>query len=370
MTPTSDAPRVAFSHDVFGAQRTGGISRSMIELMRSLAPAQVDWTAWAGAHANTMLLEAKAEGWTQGRVVDEPRRRPGRIPAALRNEPGFARWVAREEIEIVHRTYYPVIDLVRSRTRHVETLHDMSAERPDVHNDSGAPLRSWLKRRALRRADLIVCVSEHSRDELLSIWPWTKGRVKVIPHGVRPLAENPSPAGFARPYFLFVGRRGFYKNFRVALEGLRRSGLSEHGLVCFGGGPFASAERAWIADAGLGGRVVQVDGGDARLAGLYEAASALLYPSSYEGFGLPLLEAMIHDCPAIATPLTSLPEVGGGAALYAAPDDADAWAAAMVQMACDLDAAARLRALGRERAARFSWNRAAEAHAESYRSLL
>jgi glycosyltransferase involved in cell wall biosynthesis len=340
----------------------------MIELMRGLGSAGIEWVTWAGVHSNKMLHDVSKENWMEGRLSARPGRHKGRIKG-MTQERAFSRWLNASGAPIVHRTYYPIIDLAGSKVRRVETLHDMWDERSNRGDDKGARMRSWIKRRALERADLVICVSHHSREELLTLWPWLEPKTKVIPHGIRRLSVDPIPAGIDRPFFLFVGRRGLYKNFGLALESLRRSGLADHDLVCFGGGPLGREERTEIQSAGLSERVVQIEGGDDRLAGLYEAATALLYPSTYEGFGFPLLEAMVHDCPVVAAPLTSLPEVGGDAVLYAPPSDADAWAAAILQLVMDADLANRLRSLGRQRATQFLWSDVAAAHADCYRSL-
>jgi glycosyltransferase involved in cell wall biosynthesis len=341
----------------------------MIELMRALGNT-IDWRLWAGRFANDLLDDALTDRQFAAHVLAaRPVGHSGRVSGALRNEPAFAASVASQRPAIVHRTYYPIVDLLpRSGVSTIETLHDMWDERGAV--DGGRySLKSHLKRRALHNAHAIVCVSESSRRELIDLWPNLASRTVVIHHGVGALSLRPLPAARERPYFLFVGRRGSYKNFTVAIAGLRASALNEHDLLCFGGGPFDDDERAAIATAGLAGRVHQLGGGDDRLAGLYAGATALLYPSAYEGFGLPLLEAMIHDCPVIAAPLTSLPEVGGDAALYADPAAPGEWGTVMARIALDSAVASERRTAGRQRAAQFSWSKTAAAHAVLYASL-
>lgn len=360
---------VVFSHDIFTAQVAGGVTRCMLELMRALTEAGEHWSAWAGRNGNAMLREALAEPWVAAHICSTASAPRGRVRASVMEEPGFARWLRQQRPAVLHRTYYPVRDMQRRGSRRVETLHDLWDERSNFRHDKGAALRSFLKKRACHRADAVVCVSEHTRDEAIERWPELAGRISVIPHGVRPLSDKPEPAGRDRPYFLFVGRRGLYKNFAVATAALARSGLRDHQLLCFGGGAFGPEERAGLAQLGLADRVLQVTGNDDRLAGLYAGASALLYPSAFEGFGLPLLEAMVHDCPVIASPLTSLPEVGGDAVLYADPTRPDAWSEAMRQIADDRSLAQMLRTLGRQRASNFTWSQSAAAHAKLYRTI-
>jgi glycosyltransferase involved in cell wall biosynthesis len=359
---------ILFSYDIFVAQTTGGISRCMIELMRALLATPTEWRLWAGQHGNSLLADEKPGTGVMRHVTSAPGyAKTGRLAGALRNEPGFAKHIRSVSPRIVHRSFYPVFDLVRDRSvRRVETLHDMWDEQASTQRDRFTGVKSLLKRRALHAADAIVCVSESSRREMVEIWPTLADRAVVIHHGVRRLSEQPIAPMRERPFFLFVGRREAYKNFSVALVALHLAALPDFDLICFGGGQFSAGEIAEIAAAGLVGRVVQMAGNDDRLAGLYEAAAALLYPSAYEGFGLPLLEAMIHSCPVISAPWTSLPEVGGDAALYARPDKPDDWALLMAKISQDVSFCTKIREMGRARAAKFSWSHTAEQHAQLY----
>lgn len=365
------SPWVTFSHDIFSAQRNGGISRCMIELMRSLNDIDIQWRTWAGDHANELLTAFLTENCAADRVVQNTTKRLGsRLTVSLRNELAFKAWLRSQPSSILHRTYYPIVELAKPKLAHVETLHDMWDELSTVDQDRRAPMRSWLKRQALKRADLIVCVSKSTFNQAASIWPWVEKKSVIIPHGVRKLSANPIAAGRDRPYFLFVGKRGLYKNFSVILSAFSAAALTDHELICFGGGAPNDTELAAINDARLGNRVHFLSGSDARLAGLYEAATALLYPSSYEGFGLPLLEAMVHGCPVVTTPLTSLPEVAGPAALYAEADRQDAWVDALRRLGTDTAFCESLREAGYKQADKFSWESTAKAHVHAYKTLV
>jgi len=341
----------------------------MLELAQGLTTIAYPWRLWAGRHDNAMLRQLQGEPVPPDAIVSaRAARHLGRLAGGLVNEPGFSRYVRRQHLRVVHRTYYPVADMLGHGCRTVETLHDMWDEQAAAGGRPG--LKSRLKRRALQRADQIVCVSESTRREMARFWPELIDKAVVIPHGAGPLSTSPVPAGRNRPFFLFVGRRDLYKNFEIAVRALAASpALAEHELICFGGGSWSEGESARLRQLTLAGRVHQFGGSDDRLAGLYQSAVALLYPSRYEGFGLPLLEAMIHQCPVIAAPLTSLPEVGGDAAVYADADDVDAWRTQMEAIALSPSTAAQLRQAGLAQAARFSWERTARAHAEIYDRL-
>ena len=358
-----------FSHDAF-FQKYGGISRCVVELVRHIGIAGHACRVYAGLYGNLYLRELATE--TSGSTVTIEGRwsnsAPGRIASAFRNELGLAKRVRAAGSPVVHRTYYPVIDLLPSSVPVVVTLHDMYWEAQGLSHSLRFRMHSWLKRRALRRADRIVCISRFTLDELARIWPELVDKCAVVYHGVRPLAATPDDVPEVSDQFIFVGDRAGRKNFGMALAGLATSGLVGNSLVCVGGGPFTTAETTMIDELGLTSRVVQQDADDAALTSLYRTAVAMVYPSTYEGFGMPLLEAMLNGCPVIAARASCLPEIAGDAALYADPDDAAEWGERMRE-STQTGLRGALAERGRERAAssQFSWDAIAAQYVEIYR---
>ncbi len=340
----------------------------MVELMRALHELHpAGWAMCEGSHANTLLRGEHGTPWHRAHARGLPGSTARRTPATvLRNELALRK--VAHDYRVVHRSYHPVIHLLPRATAVVETLHDLS----DFAEGYAAGVRGAIRRRlkwaALQRADRIVCVSHYTRNQLEALRPDLAARAIVIHHGASLLSTQPVPLAHDRPTFLFVGRRDLYKNFAILLEAMARMRLTCH-LDCFGGGPFTAEETKRITTLGLAGRIRHVTGNDDRLAGHYVASVALLYPSLYEGFGLPLLEAMTLGCPVVAAPRTSLPEVGGDAALYADPLDADAWATVMDRLIEDDGLRAAHSGAGRQQAATFSWERSARAHADLYRDM-
>jgi glycosyltransferase involved in cell wall biosynthesis len=357
---------VLFSHDAF-FQQYGGVSRCVVELLRRLNGQNQAWRVIAGRYGSRFLHEmAQSEPDAVSGVWSATA--PGRIVAALHNEAKFARSVKAGKDVVVHRSYYPVIDRLPSHVPVIVTLHDMYWETPGAPRSLRHRLHSWIKQRALRRADLIICISQFTQDELASIWPEHVGKSKVIYHGVSRLALATKSVQTQTKNFIFVGDRGNRKNFAMALNGLAHSGLTDHGLLCLGGGALSKSEINLVSRLGLTGRVVQQAADDTVLASSYESAAALLYPSFYEGFGMPLIEAMLHGCPVIAAQASCLPEIGGDAALYAAPGDPHAWANALLQ-AIRPEIRSQLVARGHRRAADFSWESVARQYVSEYQQV-
>jgi alpha-1,3-rhamnosyl/mannosyltransferase len=184
----------------------------------------------------------------------------------------------------------------------------------------------------------------------------------------------PLPASVPRRYFLHVGDLHVRRNLDMVARALaharrRAPDLGDIGLVLAG----AARDEAAALDLDEGTRRLLTftgHAGEQLLLALYRSAAALVYPSRYEGFGLPLLEAMACGVPVIASRTSSIPEVVADAAVLLDPDDLEGWSAALERVAADQDHAAALRQAGRRRAAAFSWRRTAAETAGVYARLL
>jgi glycosyltransferase involved in cell wall biosynthesis len=231
---------------------------------------------------------------------------------------------------------------------------------------------SWdEKRLAVEHASSYACISESTRNDLHELEPTTRGKqADVVPPGVeelfRPASADEVAAfrtarGIHGPYFLVVGeRRGVngYKNTELLFRALQGWGeLGGHEVVCVGGQTHIEPELR-LAGPKVRTRRVSLSDEELRLA--YAGATALVYPSRYEGFGLPVAEAMACGCPVITTKLASLPEVAGDAALYVDPDDPQGLRQAL-DAVCEPDRRAAMVSAGARRASAFRWDRASAA---------
>ena len=177
------------------------------------------------------------------------------------------------------------------------------------------------------------------------------------------------PRGFDQPYVLYVGTRAFYKNFARLLLAMRKvteSWPELHILVV--GSPFNQTEQEWISALGLEKRIRQVSEiSDPELAGLYRDSEALVYPSLYEGFGIPPLEAMACGTVVIAARSSSIPEVVGEDAILFDPYSTEELAASILSLREIGAERSEYIRRGRERAMRYSWDRTAERTVDVYR---
>jgi glycosyltransferase involved in cell wall biosynthesis len=256
---------------------------------------------------------------------------------------------------------------------YVVTIHDMSlALLPECSTWKMRLIVPRVLPRVARRARLVLVPSIATRDDVVRLLSVDPGRVRVIPHAApRAFAEAPfasAPGG--PPYFLFVGNLEPRKNLARALRAFARvaPSLPGHRFLIVGrpGWKYADVLRE-AARPELAGRV-ELRGyvGEDELPALYRGAAAFVYPSLYEGFGLPVIEAMACGAPVLTSRVSALPELAEGAAVLVDPYDETALAEALQALATDAGLRERLRADGRARAAQYSWEATARQTVEAY----
>lgn len=363
--------KVAFDHQIFAQQRYGGVSRYFFELARRL-PSEIvsDVSIIAPLHINNYLTADSAHAAIRGRYVPYT---SGSAARAVDLVNRFAVPLAWRGVnpDIVHETYFATKPVGRGRHR-VVTVYDMIHELfPDEFPDGERVAAA--KRAAVDRADHVVCISETTRRDLVRILGIDAARTSVVHLGYSMTTET-DPAepcsGQRRPTLLYVGNRRGYKNFGIVLQAYANSVvLRDFELIVFGGHPVLPEEQQEIARLGIAGSVRFESGSDRELAARYRQAVAFLYPSKYEGFGIPPLEAMSHGCPVVCSNAGSIPEVVGDAGLFFEPDDVEQLRATVERVATSDGLQADLRARGYARLNAFSWEKCATATAEIYREL-
>ena len=261
-----------------------------------------------------------------------------------------------KHVDLVHTSYYrmtatPTLNLIC-------TVYDFTYEFQRV--GFARKVHSLQKSLAMRRSQGLIFISDSTRNDALKLYPdLASKRLAVIN-----LASDPSvffvdsrprlclPDGLdERDYVLFVGQRSGYKRFDLVIEAVALiPGLT---LVAVGS-PLNEAERSQISRALEGRWVVRANVANEELRLLYTYATCFIYPSDYEGFGLPILDAMACGCPVICADRSSFPEVAGDAALMIHAQQAESYACAIVEVR-RADIRADLRARGLARSKRFSW---------------
>jgi glycosyltransferase involved in cell wall biosynthesis len=366
--------RIAYDHQIFSLQSYGGISRYFTRLAGELLKIGEQVKVFSPTHRNNHLLDLSADS-VIGSYIRRYPPATGRIFFHTSRLLSFGKMKSWKP-DVVHETYYSSKAIVRSDCPTITTIHDMIQEL--IPNDfSSRDNVARNKTLAVERADHVICVSENTRRDLIRLTGISEKKTSVVHHGfdqfsqVKPHAES-SPEG-QKPYFLYVGNRGGYKNFAKLLIALATSKrlMRDFDVVAFGGPAFLASEISLMKSLGFSERQVHHRiGSDDVLGTLYRGALAFIYPSRYEGFGIPPLEAMAHECPVICSNSSSLPEVIGDAGEYFAPDDVDDMRRAIEMVAYSDQVRACLRLAGLARIKKFSWEKCARETLDVYRNVL
>ncbi|MDQ6910030.1 MAG: glycosyltransferase family 4 protein [Actinomycetota bacterium] len=258
----------------------------------------------------------------------------------------------------------------------VVTVHDIGFVRDPESVTPAIRRMAKLLPTVLRRASVIVAVSNFTRDELAWWMPEISDRIRVIPNGSHGRLAPRSGTGAGRkgaPYALMLGTLEPRKNVQLALDALavlRKEG-SNLRLVLAGAASSALKVGPLLDERGLGPSDVTITGyvDDARMAELVSGASMLVFPSLYEGFGMPLIEAMEAGLPIVAVRAGATPETVGDAGVLVEPGDPGAFADAMSRVASDESLRAELVTAGHRQATQFTWDRAADLAIEIYEEL-
>jgi glycosyltransferase involved in cell wall biosynthesis len=261
---------------------------------------------------------------------------------------------------------------LRRRDRCVATVHDLGWQvHPELYPRKLRVMYGVLFPWVVRRADRIIAVSRYTADDLIRRAGVAASRIEVVHHGIHPAfagQDQQDAATGDSPYLLAVGGLSPRKNTRRLIEAFARwrargGHRSAYDLRITGTSLESSAGGELPAGVSLVGYVNK-----AELRRLYTGATAFLYPSIYEGFGLPIIEAMACGAPVLTSTTASSPEVAGGAAILVDPFSLESIEAGLDRVTSP-DEAQRLRSLGRERARQFHWSAAASRTAEIYREV-
>jgi len=376
--------KIVYDHQIFTTQKYGGISRYFYELATRMAGFEdYDVKILAGLYINNYLDNCPSnmvDGWKKPAIPKTIRFAFNTLASQFR--------LQSDPPDIIHETYYVYNKIAANsfKAKVIMTVHDMIHEKfadsaPKTFNLLFNRYQidwSSFKLKAAQRADCIICVSNNTKKDLIDIFDIDPQKIAVIYHGNSLLFELSATSKIQQknpyhPYILYVGPRGWYKNFSRLIQAYASSSSlnSNFNLLCMGGNDFTPDELQLIHKLGVNeNKIIHTSGDDRELAQLYSQASAFVYPSLYEGFGIPILEAMSLGCPVVCSNTSSFPEVALNAAEFFDPYDIESIANALEKVLFSQELSQKLTELGKDRIKDFSWEKCAEQTRSIYTSLL
>ncbi|HSY16203.1 MAG TPA: glycosyltransferase family 1 protein [Jatrophihabitantaceae bacterium] len=368
--------QIIVDDQVFTFQRYGGVSRYFAELVsqyRQSPELGVEVHTPFRYVLNEYLLRSDPVRYRHAPLPARIQR--GRVLRGLNTKRESLRSLAsgRPAPGIVHHTFYFTPALAQPARARLCTVYDMIPELFPELFPGIAPHAA--KDEYVQACQALLCISHTTKADLLRHYGSLDKPVVVTPLGVTGNFFAAPPVDVSEsPYLLFVGQRGAYKNFEVLLRAFARLRDSSPRLrlVCVGGTPFDETELSRIAELDATGRVSRIGMDDGNLPSMYAGAVAFVFPSRYEGFGLPIVEAFAAGCPVVLADTPCSVEVGGESAQFFPADDDERLAEILAPLVGDLGqqgSRAGWIERGRLRARDYTWRRTAELTRDVYRDL-
>ena len=365
--------KIAFDYQIFSQQSYGGISRYYSRLTTELLKLEQDVSIFAGVHRNNYLSNLP-NGVVKGRKL--AKYPPKTAKLFLRTNHYLTSYQMKLwKPEVIHETYYSNFKPNLNNVPRIVTAHDIIHELFTKEFNKNDPI-TQRKINSFNRADHIISVSHNTKKDLIELFGISSEKISVIhlaTDNASMINQFYSGEKYSRPFLLYVGPRAGYKNFVGLLKAVSQSQklINEVDIVAFGGGHFLSEELIKIKSFGFKeGQVKQIGGDDSVLVSLYQEALAFVYPSLYEGFGIPPLEAMAFRCPVISSNTSSMPEVIGDAGEYFDPKEPESIKVAIEKVVFSQSRIRDLKTKGIERLKIFSWENCAKETLKIYKNIL
>lgn len=365
--------KILYDHQTFTLQKYGGISRYFYELISEFYKMENIETAVSLVVSNNHYISDK-KFVNYFDILPNLQFRGKHRLFNLVNKPNTIIKLKQQNFDIFHPTYYdPYFLKYIGNKLFVLTVHDMIHEK---FSEMFPPKDKTTERKKLlvAKATKIIAVSESTKKDLVELFGTNESKIEVIYHGnsMRPKPDIKINFHIPKKYLLFVGNRGLYKNFDRFIKSiydiLKQN--KELFVLCAGGGNFNRGENQLFRELGISNQILQYNVDDSSLAYFYQNALAFIFPSLYEGFGIPILESFACGCPVLCSNVSSLPEVAGDAACYFDPYSEESIRNAVLKLLDNKHYRENLIKKGYEQLKRFSWEKTAEKTKKLYESIL
>jgi glycosyltransferase involved in cell wall biosynthesis len=306
--------KVLFDHQIFSLQVYGGISRYFANIIEKCETSMELTVTCKLLYSINYYYKDDSSSFKKSIFKLLTRKKNG---IYQKNKKYSKHLIKQGNYDVFHPTYYDTYYLSYLKKPLVITIHDMIHERFPQFFPIDDPIAEQ-KRILANKADKIIAISETTKLDIIKYLGISEEKIKVIPHGINSndldyeIVEN-----LPERYLLFVGSRGGYKNFSLVMEAFAQLIKTDESLhLVVAGSPFTEEETALLNERNILGNTIQFAATDNQLNTLYKNAICFIFPSRYEGFGIPILEAFKNNCPVLLSNCSCFPEIAGDAALY------------------------------------------------------
>ncbi len=359
--------KVFFDHQCFW-ERYGGVSRYFTEILKS----DYDDSKYELAikYSNNEYL--KELNYSYSNFLPNLNIPKKHYIISAMNKTNSIRKMKYSDCDIVHLTHYdPYLFKYVTNKKIVSTIHDLNFFTiPKFFRDKTNLLKKWQVE-CIEKSNYLITISNNSKKDLMNLFGVPEQKISVIYHGVSPcFKKSYDKRIFPHDYILFVGRRDGYKNFDVVLKAFLELQLKYNDiyLICTGNN-FTNKELVLFDKFHILDKIKHINATEQELINLYPNALLFVFPSFYEGFGFPLLEAMGCECPVLCSNASCFPEIGKDAVYYFNPNDVSDCYNKMTQLLSDKSLRELLIKKGTLQKQNFSWESSRNKHFELYKKL-
>lgn len=368
--------KVLFDYQIFALQKFGGISRYFYELMNQFSTMQ-------DIAFNFPLYFSNNEHIRNAKFSTHKTFFPSLVLGIknyytkylnTKNKDINLYEISKQKYDLLHPTYYnPYFLHDIGNKPFIITIHDMTYE--IYPNEFEAKNKTSEEKKLLaNKATKIITVSENTKNDVIKYYNIDAEKIFVthLASSIKYKSNNTLKIKLPQKYFLFVGNRTAYKNFSTFIKAfsLIHKEFNDIHLVCAGGGNFSKKEKNFFREFKLFDKVSYFQINDEKLGFLYSKAIGFVFPSLYEGFGIPILEAFECKCPVLTSNVSSLPEIAGNSALYFDPKSESSIKNEMIKVLTNKELRKSLINAGSQKVKEYSWKKTASETKTIYESVL
>ena len=357
--------KVFFDHQVFALQNYGGASKYFIKLIENFSK-EIDPRVISLFYKSNLLKTLKKK-----ESIIKTGKNLNYLDFIFKvfNQKYFQFRLNNFDPNILHYTYFNERKIYKTKAKTIITEFDLIKEKM-LNKDFLEQIK--FKKKLYQNIDFIICISNNTKKDLIDIYNIDEKKISTIHLGVEQNNNFNQIKIKPKPFLLYVGRRDGYKNFNNLVKAYNNSEKikSNFNIVCFGGGEFTKKEKKLFNELKLNHNILHYTGNDLDLNFFYKQARIFIYPSLYEGFGLPLLEAMNMSCAVACSNASCFPEICNDSAFYFDPNDIESIKNQLEKTLFDDQLLSEMKIKGKNLIKNFSWQKCAYKTEEVYKSIL